>query len=156
MSTSATVRAAWDLCVWQQATIQAITSKIYDYDAAGLASESITHNDKLLLNQEYNFIQYRVAKTWEYQIGGQARNEYRVTIEYYKQADIAGVHFNDIEDAFQTIHDTVVAQLGGNWNVTVDGYGLQNTPINIGLLRIQNVPVWKGTFTFVGFQTVTL
>lgn len=155
MTTSADIRTAWATFVWTAASITALTTNIYDYAAADLAAESETDNAKLLENQVYNFFQYKIEKLWDYQLTGQVFNQFRVRVEYFKQASVTG-SFNAVEDAFETVHTAMRANLGDNWNSTIDGFTVQTEPANIMLVKLQGVPVWRGAFTYIGFKTSAL
>lgn len=156
MTTSADVRTAWDTFVFDAGALTTITSNAYAFDARSMAAKSDAHNAKLLYNQKYNFFQYRVAKIWNYQLSGQVLNEFRVYVEYYREADVDGTAYNAVEDAFETIHTTVRSGLGETWNANVDNFLPQTEPVNFSLERIGGRPVWKGSFVYQGFKTSAL
>jgi len=155
MSTSATVRAAWNTKVWLHATIQALTTKIYNYDLHAMIEDSTPHLAKALEDTLVNFIQYRVTKSWEFGQTGSYIFKFLVEIEYYKQANLDGTIDNSIEDAFETIAGLVASELGTSWNATVDHYEPQEGPGEIAETAIDGRTVYKGSYSFTGTQTVS-
>lgn len=157
MSTQAAVRAAWAAGVWANASVTAITPKIYDFDIESLARVSRAHGAKLYHNQKINFFQYTVARSWRFDLtASHTVSEYVVTIRYYRDAqeDFTGTAFNAIASAFETIISTVSSGLGTSWTGTVEYYFPQNEPPQIGVGLIEERPVWTGTFQFKGIKQI--
>ena len=157
MSTPAQVRAAWDAAIWTHATITALTTSIFDYDARALADVSEEHAAALKYSQEINFFQYLVSKDREFdKISSGVTYRHVVTIQYFKQADLYTDYYNDIEDAFETITDLVQSQLQRTWSGTVAFWDVQSGSSDIALDQIEGLPVWVGQYSFIGIESTTL
>jgi hypothetical protein len=156
MSTPSAVRAKWASDVFAHSTVTAITTKIYNYDIVELAAKSTAHDSKLLLAQVYNFIQYRVTKARAFGMTGKEIFTFQVFVQVYKEADINGVGFNAVEDAFETIAARVYSGLGQTWSGTVDYYNPQAAIPSIGLVTINDRAVWRGEYSFIGVKQSVL
>jgi hypothetical protein len=156
MSTASGVRTVWNTYVFAHSTVTALTTKIYNYDIVELASRSQTHDAKLLYNQVYNFIQYRVTKTRQFGLTNKAIYTFPVTIQYYKEADIDGTNFNAVEDAWETIHTRVYSGLGTTWQGQVDYYQIVQTAPEINLVTINDRACWRSQYQYLGIQEASL
>lgn len=151
MATGLQVRTAWNTSIWSNATIQAITSKIYNYDVTKQSSKEVS---KFYLNQEVNFITYLVSRAQRLRIMQQIEQQFIVDIRYYLVADTEGVNYNALLDAFETIDSLVISQLGTTWGGSVDYYELQSEPVAITEIQIENVSVWAGQYKYLGFKNL--
>lgn len=149
MTTSAQVRTAWSDNIWDHTTIQALTTKIYDYD---ITTESTKEFTKLREDQQINCFTYVVSRAERILILNQTEHTFTVRIRYYRQADIPGVNFNDLITAFETISGLVVSELTSSWDGTVDFYRVQPEPPQISLIQMEGQPVWVGDFRYFGFK----
>ena len=149
MSTVAQIRTAFSTYVFTNASITVLTDKIYDYD---ITLESTKEYSKLRYRTEINFLTYLVTRAQKPLIMGQFEQTFTVRIRYGKQADVAGSVFKAVSDVFETIQDLVQNQLGSTWNNSVDYYRVQNGPPNMEQQEIENLPVWVGTYEFLGYR----
>lgn len=149
MTTAAQVRSAWLTNIFQNASITALTDKIYDYD---VTLETTKEFSKLRYRQEINFMLYLVTVAQRVMMMGQYEQAFTVEIRYGKQADVAGTVFKAVADVFETIQTLVQTNLTGSWGSTVDYYRIQNGPPNIVQQEIENIPIWIGTLKYTGFK----
>jgi hypothetical protein len=156
MSTTAQVRSAWKTNVFDHSTIQALTTKIYDYDVVETAGISTAHDAKLYEAQVYNFIQYRVTKTRRFDLTLKMLITFPVTVQYYKEVDLAGANYNGVEDAIETIFNRVRTGLSDTWAATVDYWRVTDAPPDIVILRVNDRPVWRGQYQFIGVKEISL
>lgn len=151
MTTSAAVRSAWNSSVWQHATVQALTPKIYDYD---VTLESTKELSKMLHNQVVNCFTYLVTRAQRLRVMGQVEQTLKVEITYFREYDTAGTAWKACVDAFETIDARVVAGLSGTWGGVVDYYQLQSDAPNISLQQIGGRSVWVAKYTYQGIKNL--
>lgn len=151
MSTSGEVRAAWDSKIWTNATITALTTKIYDYD---ITTGSTKETAKFYHNQEINFITYLVNRTQRLRLMGQVEQTFNVEIRSYKKADTDGVNYNDLITQFETIDSLIISQLTSTWDDTVDYYTIQSSVPEISLITLDGIQVWLGKYTYTGIKNI--
>lgn len=151
MTTNAQIRTAWNTYIWQNATIQAITDRIYDYD---ITVESAKEAAKLRYNQKINFFLYLVMRQSRPMIMGQHEQTFTVQVRYFKEMNVGGSHWNDVVDAFSTIDDLVISALTSTWNNTVDYYRTQDSPPALSLVTIEETSVWQGIFEYRGVKLI--
>lgn len=147
--TNATVRAAWAASVFANASITALTDKIYDYD---VTLESTKEFSKLRYRQELNFFTYVVTRAERVMIMGQTEQIYTVRVRYTRQADVAGTVYKIVSDAFETIQDLARTALTTTWGSTIDFYRVRNGPPNIVQQTLENLSVWVGELDFMGYK----
>lgn len=118
MSTISQVRTAWDTNVFQNASITAITDKIYDerMERNGTTSQLA----RLKYGQEYNWIEYLVDRFPSGGQIGQRRWEYVVSVSMYREILPDGTNHTATIDNFETLQDLVVTGLGVTWGGAVD------------------------------------
>ena len=160
MSTAAQVRAAWLDNIWTHATVQAYTTKIYDYD---ITSRSQKEAAKFRHNTSINFLTYITTRGHEMKelgsIGATSalvHFNFQVEIRYYLEADSDGEGFNAVIDRLGTIDGLVVSQLGKTWDSTVDFYRPQQEPPTINLIELDGRPVWLGVYRYFALKRATL
>lgn len=85
-------------------------------------------------------------------IMNQTEQMFTVQVRYHKQADVAGNVYKEVSDFFETVQDLVISQLTSSWTNTVDYYRTQNGPPKIVQNSIENLPVWVGTYDFIGYR----
>ena len=164
MTTPAQVRAAWKAKVFDHATVQALTSKIYDFDLQSLAEVSSAHLALTKFETEINFIQYQVQKrrAWKQssQSGGTKvqSEQFVVTVRYILDAkmDTSGTNYNALETNLDTICGLVNSSLGITWNGTVEYYEFQLEEATIIPELLNDVPVWVGEYQFLGHGQATI
>lgn len=152
MSTAAQIRAAWASQVFSDGTITAITDKAI---AREFTEESKAELSKLRYEQEYNFFSYPVIRRATNRlIGGSVTYEYEVEVNYYLEADAAGVNYTAVQDAFDAVDALVLSGLGNNWNSTVDFSELPDTGPEITSILIGDKQCWRGRKTYSAIKTV--
>lgn len=151
MTTNAQIRTAWNTYIWQNATIQAITDRIYDYD---ITVESAKEAAKLRYNQKINFFLYLVMRHTRPMIMGQQEQVCTVQIRYFKEFDVGGTHWKDVVDSLQAVDDLVISALTSTWNNTVDYYRTQESPPTISLVTIEETSCWQGIFEYRGVKLI--
>lgn len=154
MSTAAQVRTAWNTNVFQQASVQALTTSIYDHE---LNERSIKERAKARYAQKVNCITYLVKRTpKQTQISGGSliEYEYEVEVDYYLERDPDSSNYTAAVDAFETINGEVISTLGNTWAGTVDFSILPERAPQILDESIGSVEVWRVNQTYLGFKTV--
>lgn len=151
MTTSAQVRAAWDSRIWQHATAQAITDRIFDFDLNLASTKEVA---RLRKDQEFNFFLYLVSRAERIRPMGQTEQTFNVDVSYYLEVDTEGDNFSAVVDTIETISGLVASQLTTSWNNTVDFYSLQSGPIEVTRETISGVPVWAAKYRFIGFKNI--
>jgi hypothetical protein len=155
-NTSADVRAAWKTSVWDSATIQAFTKKIYLYD---VSVDSAFNVAELYYGSQsavptINFFLCLVTRRQEPQIMNNTRYTFRVEVQYYlQQEEISSSTYNTLVDRLEAVDDLVRTGLTGTWSDTVDYYD-GGTPQGIQVVTIDNKACWRGGFVYVGTKTV--
>jgi hypothetical protein len=125
MSTAAAVRAAWKEKVFDDASVLAVTTKIYDEELPKDFTGNRTANhqlERLRYQQEYNFIEYLVTKYDSGGVIGATRYLYRVNVILNRETTPDGGNVNVTKDLMNTIQGLMVSALGVTWNSTVDRY----------------------------------
>lgn len=150
MTDSSAIRSAWATYIFADTSITALTDKSYSWDLASVADQSAAHDALTRYSQSINFFQYRVLKSRNFGLTNQSEVIFETTVQYYKEATLAGSAYNAIEDAFETIADLVESALGETWASTVNFYRCQEGPPTIELIEIGGVPVWMGEYKFFG------
>lgn len=145
MTTLAQIRSAWLANIWNHATIQAITTKIYNYD---ITLDSTFEYSKLRYNQEFNAFVYIVTKYERLGFGGTKYDEFEVEVRYYRKADVEGNNFNTVLETFETLFGLVRTQLSHTWGGTVGAYRTQESAPTLSQVTLEGVPVWLGTYKF--------
>lgn len=164
MSTTAQVRAAWDLKLWADATIKAVTPQIFNFDLQDIAEISTAHAAKMYYNQKINFVAARFGRsvafgqTMGLGTGAVITCTYPVFIKYYRDAqeDLSGAAYNAVEDFIGTLISRMAATLGDTWNSTVDYWLPQEGMASIGLELLDDKPAWVGGYSFTGYKQTSL
>ena len=118
MSTAAQVRAAWKTKIFDNATVQKITTSIYDQR---MERDGSTSQLALLkYEQQYNWIEYTVQRFPNGGAIGQRRWEYIVTVTLHRELLPNSDNHELTLDNMETISSLVISQLGYTWNSTVD------------------------------------
>lgn len=118
MSTAAQVRTAWKTKIFDNATVQAITTSIYDQR---MERDGSTSQLALLkYQQEYNWIEYTVQRFPNGGAIGQRRWEYVVNVSLHRELQPNSDNHEITLDNMETISNLVISQLGYTWNSTVD------------------------------------
>lgn len=150
--TSSTIRSAWNTAVWSHATIQAMTTSIYNYD---ITQQSSKETDKFFFSQEINFFTYITTRRQVPTGGGLGANKQRmyehdVLVRYYRQYDTTGSNFNAVIDNLESLENIVRTQLGTKWSDNVTFYRLMESGNQPELVELINQPVWLGTQLYRG------
>lgn len=151
MTTIAQVRAAWDTKIWANATIQAITDKIYSFDLNLVSTNEVA---RLRYNQEVNFFLGLVTKAERLRPMGQIEQTFTVELRYYRAIDTQGENFAIATDAIESVSSLVDSQLGPTWNATVDFHKRQDGPLTIKRDQIASNPVWVATYKYFGIKNI--
>lgn len=123
MSTAQQVRDAWNTNVFLDASVQAVTTQIYDREMVKDISGDLTAFSQkalLLFGNEYNWIEYPTVKYDDGGLIGQRRFFYRVNVIYYRQTDPDGSNYVASMDLMNTIQGLADSALGVTWGGTVD------------------------------------
>ena len=159
MSTPAQIRAAWLAGIWNHATVQAYTTKIYDYD---ITLKSQKEAAKFRHNTLINFFTYLTTRGHQFpEIGGLSSSaivhfSYQVEIRHYLEAGTEGDNFNAVIDRLAAIDGLVVTQLGSTWDGVVDFYRPQQEPPTVTLIELDNKSVWLGVYRYFAERRTTL
>lgn len=158
MTTSDSIESAWNTYIWQNSTIQAITTKIHTFPVTELSEKEIS---AAYYGTRINFIEALTARTQRYQasaqlLGKSVQYDFIVLINYYKETDTTGANYGEVRDAFETIFTKVVSELGTRWNSTVDYWRPQDTPAEITQTRLDDALVWRGTFRYLATKSTTI
>lgn len=158
MSTSAQVEAAWKTNIFDNATIQAITDKAYPYEITETSESEVA---KLFEETEINFFQYLVGRGQKYAAsaglaGPVILYDYTIEVTYIRESEPSGANWTAVRDAFDTIFQLVVSNLGSDWAETVDGSSPQVGTARITSDVIDERPVWRGVFIYSGFKQVSI
>lgn len=154
MSTSAQVQTAWEDAIWENATILAITDKIYGFD---ITTISEAETQRLSYQGEINYFQYLIRRSSQY-TGTASQAEYRFTVDvtYTLVHDVGGENWKAVRDAFETLIGLVRSSLGATWTQTVDFWREQEGPPEIVQIDFDGDPAWRGSYRFTGFQQISL
>lgn len=159
MSTSSQIRSAWSSGVWSNATITAITTKIYSYDLVA-SIKSKPEAASMYYNQAINFFTYTVNRTRVSQeikgaSGSAQRYEFEVIVNYYLQKDLtdAAQNYNNVIDRLETVDGIVISGLAKTWASTVSYYEMSGilTPT---LIELDDREVWRGGYSYKAVQQV--
>jgi hypothetical protein len=161
VSTPADIRTAWNTKVWQHATIQAITTKIYAFE---ISDDSETEAALLSFAQRIRFIEYVCSRSIASQeMGGSSRGncnfpvEVRYTLEKVKPGDpFDGAGFNAVIDFFTTLIALVQSELAPSWNSTVDYFEFQDGAPEVTTQEVAGIECWRGVYRFNGVQNTSL
>ncbi len=158
MSTSAEVQAAWKTNLFNNATIQAISSNAYPYE---LTDESEFEASRFFEGTEINFFQYLIGRAQVHAAsmataGNVVLYQYLVEISYIREAEPSGANWTAVRDAFDTLWGVYVTGLGNTWASTVDGSAPQAGPPRITRETLDGRAVWRGTYQFTGFKQATI
>lgn len=153
MSTAAQVRAAWETNVFQHSTVQALTTKIFDYSVETDGAKK--KFAELREDTEINFITYTVIRYPDGGAIGARRYRYVVTVQINKQADTSSTAFNSAIDAGETIDARVIQGLGSSWSSTVDNGEVLSTEPVIEEVEIEGRRVARLTKTYTGIKYIS-
>ena len=118
MSTTAQVRSAWKTKIFDNATIQAITTNNYD---RRMEIQGTTSQLKLLkFEQAYNWMEYTVQRFPNGGAIGQRRFEFVVDVKMHRELEPNSDQHKATLDAMDTLSGLVISELGYTWNNTVD------------------------------------
>ena len=154
MSTSAQVQAAWLAAIWQNATMLAITDKMYGFDITTVSEKETA---RLSYQGKINYFQYLVKRATKVTgTNSQALYTFTVDVTYTRAHDVKGDSWTAVRDAFETLTGLVRSSLGATWTQTVDFWREQEGPPDIVQLDFDDDPVWRGSYRFTGYQQITL
>lgn len=161
MTTSAQVRTAWNTRVWTNATVTAITDKIYSFDIADSGALTGGQAELLRYQAQVNFFAYTVTRgrtSPQLTAGGASgglRYTFDVSVAYYLQKDQgqSDTNYNAVVDRLETIDGLVVSQLGKRWDSTVDFYE-QTGAQEPQLIQLDEKEVWRGVITYRAVKTL--
>lgn len=158
MSILTDIESAWTTDVWNNAYVQALTTKIYQYP---VTTDSEFEIAKLYYNQEINFFEVLTGGFIRYlasagQIGLVYRFNITVEINYYRELDTDGTNFTAVREAFLGIFDLVSFLLGQTWNDNVDLWSPEEAIPTIVEVKINNKKCWKGTTRYFAEKIIEL
>jgi hypothetical protein len=150
MSNSA-VRSAWQV-IFNDATIQAYTTKIYNFD---IRQRSTKEKALILYGEEVNFCTFLVGSSTKAEtIGGGSIKEYLVDVTYYLEADTDGVNYNKCIDFFEALDTLVLNTLDSSWSGTVSYSKLPEFNLEITLEDVAERDAWKGNLRYTGVKFI--
>lgn len=158
MSTSEQIRTAWLTGVLNHASIEAITSRVWTWDAAA-EIDSDKERTLLMHNQEMNFFTLLVSRAQlelEARGAGQpSKLQFRVLLSYYREKSPgqADRNFNAVSDALEVADTLVRSELGPRWSNTVDWYEFAGQ-VETTLTTIKERQVWRGAFEYRAFKQI--
>lgn len=158
MTTSlADIRTAWNAKVWTNASITALTDKIYAYD--------ITKDSGLELSmlwktatQQINFFTYVANRAQQLGISNQRTLLFTVEVAYHVEqfssataGTLATNNEASVIDGIVAVDDLVFSALRPDWNGTVLYFEPQSGPCKIAPITIDGRPVYRATYTYTGY-----
>jgi len=152
MSTPSDVRTAW-ASVFADASITAITSKVYAYD---LPITTGTELGQVRHGQEINYFSYLVSYTEQLKAVKQLEQRFRVTVQYFREHNLTGSNYNAAVDALYTVHSTARSVIGSKWSNSIDFYQPPGDPRQPSIVSIDARPVWKIETSFDGVKILDL
>ncbi len=161
MSSSSAVASAWNLFVFENATIQAITSKIYAFEVDKGSEAALA---QAMEGQKVNFIEYVVTRTpVAYELGNatEAQFEFLVEIRYTLEQQtvgetIGGTNHIAMRDFYDTLLGVVSSSLGQTWNGTVDYFEYPTEQPQITAEDVASIQCWRSVYRFKGVQFTTI
>ena len=149
------IRTAWDTYVWQHATVQSYTTKIYQYDVVNITQRNLAD---LLFNGEINFITaINVREPVEQQVN-KILFGHEVLVSYYMEAKPGlnrGDNYQAVIDRLTAIEDIARngTDFGSDWNNTVDFWQVAEVRPPTAV-QIAEKPVWLGSYLYVGTKLI--
>jgi hypothetical protein len=131
MSSSSSVRDAWQTKIWDNSTVLAMTSKIFLYDVT--------------VDSSFNVAELYYAEPSEMP----KVNFFLCLTNRRQQPQIMG---NILIDRMEAVDDLVRTSLTGTWNSTVDYYD-GGTPQAISVVTIDDKKCWRGEIIYIGTKT---
>jgi hypothetical protein len=145
------VRDLWATAIAQNNTILALTDKIYNRD---LSTVALSQDSALRFEQNVNFFNYIVRRWVEAQMGGTYVYHFLVDV-FYTHQDKAGIDaYNKVLDGLETVETLVRTEMGSRWDSLMDDYQLQQAPIDISQIDINNVICWRGHQIYTAFKKI--
>lgn len=150
MSTSATIRTAWDAAIWQHATVRGWTDKIYAYDILADSQFAVA---KFAYQGKINFFTYEATRESALELSRQLTYQHQMVVTYYlQQTDMAESTYNTLVDRLETLDDLVISQLGSRWSNSVDFYnGAQLSGVKI--VEIDAKRCWTSSYTYLATKS---
>ncbi len=152
MTTEAEVRSKWKTKVFDDATIQALTTKAHAFIVTDVSEKEVT---QLLFNKKINFFEYLVSCTERSITAGQENRrqyEFRVDVRYTVQKDVSGANFNAVADGISAIRNKANSALGTDWDEIIDYTGLEVAASPIAEETIGGIKCWRQSIGFTGFK----
>lgn len=151
MSTISEVRTAWESLVWDNATTQTYTSKIYGYP---IDVESELDAEKLYYDQKINFFTYTVTRSSAPRLSATRELRFQVVILYFlQQEDEKDNKLATLENRLDAIDTLVYSTLGTDWNGTFDHY-LESESIPADSVVVDGRRCWRGGFSYNAIKTI--
>lgn len=145
MTTSAAIDAVWLSTIWNSATIQALTTKIFQYD---IVQDTEAEISKFYKDGEVNCFVALTSQASRYIGTSITRTDISVTVDYYRQKDASGAHWTEARNNIETLYALVVSALGFTWGGTVSFWEGQDKPVDISETDIKGVKCWRARFVF--------
>jgi len=142
----------WEDEIWSRPEIRAFTDNVHSCDVTG-DQDSTSDLYNILDCDRINFVQYFIQRyPREDQVGRCRTFRYRVRIEHYREDSCDDQ--NKIQEFFEVLDDTVVAQLGPHWNNCVEFFTRQdNFPDIRQFGQIEGRLVYVGSFEYTAEAT---
>ena len=163
MSTISEIRTAWNAAVWTNAAITAITPQIFSYDVLSRVENSEADAEPLYnrRTKKIHFIQYDIERQAAWTVTGGSANtvnyQTAIHIEYYIEADADGASYHAAQDDLETLITTITAELGHDWDGTVDGWNFGSPTIPAPRLgKIDGRDVWATEVRLISFELTTI
>jgi hypothetical protein len=162
MSALSAIRDAWNTNVWVHDSITNITPQIFSYDVLKGFDQSEYDASKLYnqRNNKIHFFQYWIEKVAAKTVvsgGSSVIYNYRLVIEYYKEANKDGTTAHDTQTDLETLITRINTGLGRFWDGTVDFWQFDTAPIKAPELgTIDGRKVWGSELIFVATRLTTI
>ncbi len=145
MTTSAAIDAVWLSTIWNSATIQALTTKIFQYD---IIQDSETEIVKFYQDGEVNAFMALTSQSAKYIGASVTSTEIQVAVDYFRQKDPSGANWTAARGNMETLYNLVVSALGTTWGSTVAFWVGQEKPLEITETDIKGVKCWRARFVY--------
>lgn len=148
LTRSADLVEVWRVNVFESAAIQAITERTIYHD---ITEETHKEVANLRHNQKINFFAFSIKRAINPLMGGKFRLFYFAEVNYTVWADPRGANYVACIDAIETLQETVIDSLGGNWLGNVASYSEQEGPPEVSVSTIADEKVFTARYNYEAF-----
>ncbi len=156
MTTSAQIRSAWNTAIWTHATVTALTTQIFAFDAVQQPVAQVEINN-FYYQQKINFFTYLTMRTTKQQdIAGTAlatKTIHTVQVFYYLEKDLTNSAYNytNCIDRLETVDGLVRSQLGKTWTSTVNYWEMLDA-LSPVVVELDGKKVWRASYTYTAYN----